>query len=136
MRRVVTVIFWLFVLLLLICLPATLVKYYDQGGSIFYIFFDVLKVLGVYFGIVAAATIPFVSISILIERALKNKNGNLFQVFEIINLLSVVFVGLIGLYFAIVGMSTMYRKNLALFLTIIVISVFIIYYHYKKKNPD
>jgi hypothetical protein len=66
MGKVIRAIFWIFLLILFICLPAALIKYFSEGGNFFAILIDVLKVLGVYFGIISAITIPIFYVGLLI----------------------------------------------------------------------
>ncbi len=111
MGKVIRAIFWIFLLILFICLPATLVKYFSEGGSIYTIFFDVLKVVGAFLGVGFAITIPIFCVGLLVEKALKNKNAAIYAILEAVNAIFIVFLGLIGLYFVIAGLTNIVQLS-------------------------
>ena len=86
------------------------------------IFFEVVKVVGAFLGVGFAITIPILCVGLLVETALKNKNAAIYTILEAVDAIFIVFLGLIGLYFAMAGLANMYRHNLTLFSIVTVTS--------------
>jgi tetratricopeptide (TPR) repeat protein len=140
MKKVLKGIFWIFVLISVIGLPATLVNYYSNGVTFLQSVKDVFTVLGYFFfGGLIIVGIPSV-IAGFMESASKDKNSKAYKIFDGLNVISTLFLIVIALgYFipnGIHGLKMFYKENLYWFTAFIVSLAFSGYWWWLKKGRN
>jgi hypothetical protein len=74
------------------------------------------------------------TIYLLVQLALKNKEGYIFKVLDFIYGAFLLFLACMSLYIIAQGLSYLYKENVTLFIIVVCTAIFSIYYWYKKKH--
>ncbi len=80
--------------------------------------------------------LPFILIHLSVEYGFKNKNRNVFKIWEFIFGTCIISIILIGLYIIGEGLSFLYKESITFSLIFLGAVTFSIYYWYKKKHSQ